>query len=78
MEEVTKKVAPGKIKKKNAIKSGQIVLFSSKTAAKRLNSSTVACKEPLHVQRRLFNTEDSLIGRFLGPKKTRINRNPSY
>ena len=33
MEEVTKKVAPGKINHKNAIKSCQIVLFSSKTVA---------------------------------------------
>ena len=43
MEEVTKKVAPGKINHKNAIKSYQIVLFSSKTATEWLSSSTVAC-----------------------------------
>jgi hypothetical protein len=42
-EEVTNKIAPGKINHKNAIKFCQIVLFNSKTAAKRLISSTVAC-----------------------------------
>ena len=40
MEEVTKKVAPGKINHKNAIKSCQIVLFSSKTTNERPSSST--------------------------------------
>ena len=43
MEEVTKKDAPGKINHKNAIKSCQIVLFSSKTATEDLSFSTVAC-----------------------------------
>ena len=41
MEEVTKKVAPGKINHKNAIKSCKIVLFSSKNATERPSSSTV-------------------------------------
>ena len=43
MEEVTKKVAPGKINHKNAIKSCQIALFGSKTATEWPSSSTVAC-----------------------------------
>jgi hypothetical protein len=40
-KEVTKKVTPGKINHKNAIKSCQIVLLSSKSATERLSSSTV-------------------------------------
>ena len=35
MEEVTKKVAPGKINHKNAIKACQIVLYSSKITTKK-------------------------------------------
>ena len=41
MLEVTKKVAPGKINHKNANKSCEIVLFSSKSATERPSSSTV-------------------------------------
>ena len=41
-------VAPGKKNLKNAIKSCQIVLFSSKTAAKRPSSSTVGCRFTKH------------------------------
>ena len=41
MEEVTKKVAPGKINNKNAKKSCQIVLCCSKSATERPSSSTV-------------------------------------
>ena len=37
------KVAPGKINHRNAIKSCQIVLFSSKSTIERLSSSTVVC-----------------------------------
>ena len=37
------KVGPGKINHKNAIKSCQIVLFSSKSAAERLSSTTIVC-----------------------------------
>ena len=40
-KEVTKKVALGKINHKNAKKSCQIVLFSSKSATERPSSSTV-------------------------------------
>ena len=43
MEEVAKKVAPGKMNHKNAIKCCQIVLFNSKTATGWLTFSTVAC-----------------------------------
>ena len=43
MEEVTKKVAPGKINHRNATKSCQIFIFSSKGAIERLSSSTVVC-----------------------------------
>ena len=41
MEEVTKKVVISKINHKNAIKSCQIVLFTPKTAAEWVSSSTV-------------------------------------
>ena len=41
MQEVTKKGALGKINHKNAKKSCQIVLFSSKSATERQSSSTV-------------------------------------
>ena len=43
MKEVAKKVAPGIINHKNAIKFCQIVLFSSKSATERQSSSTVVC-----------------------------------
>ena len=37
------RVVPGKINHKNAIKSCQIVLFSSKTATERASYDTVVC-----------------------------------
>ena len=43
MYEVTKKVASGKTNHKNAMKSCQIVLFSSKSATERSSSSTAVC-----------------------------------
>ena len=58
MQEVTKKVAPGKINHKNAIKSCQIVLLSSKTTTEKPRSSTVVCFDlPIFTKHSLENNE---------------------
>ena len=71
------KVSPGKINHKNAKKSCQIALFSSKTATERFNSYTVFCFDLQScVNLRFYKLGCQWLTALLTPTDTRL-KDPS-